>query len=139
MLKLTTNSQDCARFLRENWPDDSLEDQEFVCCVYLNERGQRIFFKQICIGRYSDTRIDFATIIKYALTVHSRNIVLAHNHPCGDKNPSAGDKIETKRLETFLEMAQMNLIDHIILTESSYFSFKDAGLLTPPDTLQYAV
>lgn len=126
---LLINSKECEEFLRANWEIGTMRMQESVYAVYLNHEGHRIFTERLAFGRFSKCDPDIYLMMQYAKAVHSNYIVLSHNHPCGDPAPSEGDKAFTSDVQFALALCDIVLIDHIILTHSSYFSFKDGGLL----------
>jgi DNA repair protein RadC len=73
--------------------------------------------------------VDLRLLFSIALLSRASSIVVAHNHPSGTLKPSEADKILTKRIVQAGELLSLNLNDHIILTKSSYYSFRDEGLL----------
>lgn len=76
-------------------------------------------------GTVADLRIIFAIALKSLST----SIVVAHNHPSGNKKPSAADTKLTKKIKDAGELLDIQLLDHLILVENGYFSFADEGLL----------
>ena len=67
--------------------------------------------------------------LRKALEVGAVSLILSHNQPTGNINPSESDKQLTKKLKTAAESLDIKVLDHIIVTEKSYFSFADEGLL----------
>jgi DNA repair protein RadC len=68
-------------------------------------------------------------VFRVAMLGSASRVVVFHNHPSGDPVPSESDKLVTRRLAQAGELMGMDLMDHIILAGSKYFSFKQAGLL----------
>ena len=68
-------------------------------------------------------------ILQTALKVHASGIILSHNHPSGNLRPSEPDKQITSKIKEACKVLDLHLLDHIILTEESYYSFTDEGLL----------
>jgi DNA repair protein RadC len=64
-----------------------------------------------------------------ALNNASSSIILAHNHPSGNLKPSEGDKAITEKIRKACAFFDMNLLDHLIITDESYLSFKEEGLI----------
>ena len=65
-----------------------------------------------------------------ALRYHAASIVLVHNHPSGDPTPSAEDRRTTVRIQEAGAMLGIRLLDHVIIGEQAYFSFKERGILS---------
>ena len=68
-------------------------------------------------------------IFRFACLNNASSFIIAHNHPSGDCSPSPADISLTKRLVKAGKLLQLPVVDHLILTESDYYSFTDAGLL----------
>jgi DNA repair protein RadC len=68
-------------------------------------------------------------VFKDAIMHNAYSVVLAHNHPSGDPEPSEDDLAMTKRLVETGKILGIEVIDHIIITKNGYLSFKDRGLL----------
>ena len=67
-------------------------------------------------------------ILQGALLTNASGVILAHNHPSGNLKPSEPDKIMTEKIKKALTAMDTRLLDHLIVTRESYFSFKDEGL-----------
>ena len=74
--------------------------------------------------------MDFKIIAKLAIDVLAHSIILCHNHPSGNLLPSEQDKSITNRVIEGLKVLDIEVLDHIILTQESYFSFSDEGLIS---------
>ena len=79
-------------------------------------------------GPYS-TAVDVKLILQGALLTNASGVILAHNHPSGNLKPSEPDKIMTERIRKALTVMEVNLLDHLIVTRESYFSFVDEGVM----------
>jgi DNA repair protein RadC len=77
----------------------------------------------------TSTIVDVRIILKQALEHSATAILLAHNHPSGMLKPSISDKQLTQKLKLASESLDIKVLDHIIVTEKSYFSFADESLL----------
>ena len=73
--------------------------------------------------------IDMRLIIKRAFEKLATAIILVHNHPSGNVNPSSHDSIQTNRLKEAVKCCDIKLLDHIIVAGDDYFSFADEGLI----------
>jgi DNA repair protein RadC len=98
--------------------------------VLLLNRSNRVIDKvKISQGGISGTIIDTRIILKNAVDRLSSSIILCHNHPSGNLKPSDADIRITNKLKDSAQIMDLNLLDHIIIADNSYFSFADEGLL----------
>ncbi len=96
--------------------------KEYLRGLYLNSRYQLIHDEIIAIGTLNKNLVHPREVFKPALEYSAYAIILAHNHPSGDKNPSTEDKIVTKKLTEMGEMLQIPILDHLIIGENGYSS-----------------
>ena len=97
--------------------------------VYLNNSNKIIGKEQSSKGGMTSTIVDSRIIMKTAIRLGATGLILAHNHPSGALRPSESDKLITKKLKRAGEILDIKVLDHLILTQESYFSFADEGLL----------
>jgi DNA repair protein RadC len=97
--------------------------------VYLNNSNKIIAKSQLSKGGITGTVVDVRLVFKTALELGAVGIILAHNHPSGTIQPSESDKQITRKLKSGGEQLDIRVLDHIIVTETQYFSFSDAGIL----------
>ena len=97
--------------------------------VYLNNANKVIFKAQLSKGGITGTVVDVRLVFKIALEQNAVAIVLAHNHPSGKLQASEADIQVTKRIKNAGLQLDISVLDHIIVTEHSYFSFADEGIL----------
>lgn len=97
--------------------------------IFLNRANIIIGKKQISIGGMSGTVADPKMIFKEALDQKALSIILCHNHPSGNNQPSAADIKLTKNISEAGKVLEINVLDHIIVTQHGFFSFADEGLL----------
>ncbi|MFC4817466.1 RadC family protein [Flavobacterium sp. GCM10023249] len=97
--------------------------------LYLNNSNKVIYKSQISKGGITGTVVDTRLVFKMALEHHATSVVLVHNHPSGKLQASEADKQITKKLIEAGKHLDILVLDHIIVTEKSYFSFADEGLL----------
>ncbi len=122
------SSTESAKVLRSIWEDD-LDMIERAYVLFLNNANQVQTVSMISMGGLMGTVVDLRIIFATALNCLATGIVLAHNHPSGSLNPSQSDIQLTKRVQEAGKVLDINLLDHIILTEDSYYSFADDGRL----------
>lgn len=99
--------------------------------IYLNRANVLISIELISIGGVSGTMADTKIIYRKALETKASSIILAHNHPSGNCKPSESDIKLTKNLIYTGRILQIPVIDHLILTDTEYYSFADNSMMTP--------
>jgi len=97
--------------------------------LYLNNSNKVIYKSQISKGGITGTVVDTRLVFKTALEHHATSVILTHNHPSGKLLASDADKQITNKLQEAGKHLDILVLDHIIITEKSYFSFADEGLL----------
>ena len=97
--------------------------------IYLNNANKIISKSQLSKGGITGTIVDVRLVFKTALEMGAVGIILIHNHPSGTLKPSESDKQITRKLKTGGEHLDIKILDHIIVTETNYYSFSDAGIL----------
>lgn len=99
--------------------------QEYVVILYLNARHELIKKETVGLGNLNTNLIEPKEIFAPALATPCSGIIMAHNHPSGDPTPSRDDLGFTKRIWEGGRIMGIDLVDHIIVTSESYFSFKE--------------
>ncbi|MCY2688317.1 RadC family protein [Salinimicrobium sp. TH3] len=97
--------------------------------LYLNNSNKVIQELPLSKGGITGTLVDIRLAYKQALNLGATATILVHNHPSGNLNPSAADKQLTQKFKIAGESLDIKVLDHLIITENSYFSFADEGLL----------
>lgn len=97
--------------------------------LYLNNSNKVIQKNQLSKGGITGTLVDVRLVLKTALEVGAVGLILTHNHPSGTLKPSEADKNLTQKLKSAAQSLDIKVLDHLIITESSYFSFADESLL----------
>ena len=97
--------------------------------LFLNQGNFVVKKELIGRGGISYVAVDVRIIMKIALEEYATGIILAHNHPSGTLNPSRVDNTLTEKVKTAARTLDIELLDHLILNQKSYFSFADEGKL----------
>ncbi len=126
-----TCSNDAVEVLRSIWSDQIEYREEFVI-LCLNRANKVLGYSKISSGGTSGTVADPKIIFQIALKSNASSIILAHNHPSGNINPSDSDLKLTKKLKNAGTLLDIPVLDHIILTNESFFSFADEGIMSSP-------
>jgi DNA repair protein RadC len=121
-----TSSKQVYEHMRSYLSD--LQHEEFFV-IYVNRANEIVQTKQISIGGLSGTIADGKVIFKQALELCAHGLILVHNHPSGQLKPSDQDRQLTKKMVEFGKYIDLCVLDHLIYTDSGYFSFADEGIL----------
>ena len=97
--------------------------------LYLNNSNKILQKMQLSKGGITGTIVDVRLVLKTALEHNAVAIILVHNHPSGALRPSEADKSITHKLSFAAQNLDIKVLDHIIITESDYFSFADEDIL----------
>ncbi|MBL0105147.1 MAG: DNA repair protein RadC [Bacteroidetes bacterium] len=124
--KKITSSQDVMDIFQPLLGD--LLHEEFWI-LFLNRANRVINKQQISIGGMSGTVADPRMIFKAALDQKAVSIILCHNHPSGNNQPSQSDIQLTRNLFEAGKVLEIMVLDHLIITQGSFYSFADEGLL----------
>lgn len=125
------NTEDLAHIMqqvlkRENKIDRNKEHLWVVC---LANNNRILLVELVSLGTVNSTLAEPMEIFSFALQKQAVKIILVHNHPSGELTPSLEDRDITDRMAAIGDFVRTPLIDHIIITETSYYSFADSGLL----------
>lgn len=105
-----------------------LRSEEFWV-MYLNRANKIISANKISQGGITGTVADTRLIFKNALDHFACSIILCHNHPSGNLSPSEEDKSLTRKVKQAGQLLDIGTLDHLIISDTGYFSFADEGLL----------
>ena len=97
--------------------------------ILLNRANKVLGQKMISEGGISGTVVDPKKIFKIALEYHACGIILGHNHPSGNLQPSESDRRITQKLLDAGKLLEISVLDHIILADNQYYSFSDEGAI----------
>lgn len=123
-----TSSKSAADFARKFYHED-LEIYESMFIMLLNNSNQTIGYAKISQGGITGTVVDVRIIAKYCIESLATACIMVHNHPSGKTEPSSEDKSITEKVKKGLELLDVQLLDHVILTANDYYSFKDESEL----------
>jgi len=126
---LIQTAKDCYDVLLHYWNQDTIEILEEFKVLFLN-RAQRVLqIFPVSQGGMTGTVADPRLILAAALRVGAVNLILCHNHPSGSLKPSVADEQLTFKIKMAAQYFDIKVLDHIIITSESYYSFADEGLL----------
>ncbi|MET3127387.1 DNA repair protein RadC [Arcicella rosea] len=119
-------SEDAYEVLKPHLSD--LSHEEFWI-ILLNRANDVIKCQKVSSGGVSGTIADPKMIFKIALEHLASGIILAHNHPSGNLNPSQADRDLTQKLKAAGNSLDISVLDHLIFTDKKYYSFADQGVM----------
>ncbi len=105
------------------------ETREVFTAIFLDTAMRILALEELFFGTLNEAAVYPREIAKRALACHAAHVILAHNHPSGSLEPSIPDRQITKTIHEALLLLDIKLLDHLIITQSSYFSFAEHGLL----------
>ena len=123
------SSRETAALFRQHLGQDT--DREYFLVGLLDIKSRIIGINTVSMGSLSASVVSPRETFKAAILCNAASVILAHNHPSGDSQPSREDRTLTERLVQAGEILGIKVIDHIILGDGTeaYFSFADEGLL----------
>lgn len=102
--------------------------QEEFWVLYLNNSNKVIYKAQLSKGGITGTVVDIRIIFKMAFEQNATGLILSHNHPSGKLIASEADLKITKRIKEAGQTLEIQVLDHLIITENGYLSFQDEGI-----------
>ena len=127
---LIKSSDDAYFHLLKFFPEDTIALYETFVVGYLNRVNRLIGIYELSKGGITGTVADPRLILSVALKCAATGIILAHNHPSGNLQPSIADKEITQKIKNACEYLDIKLLDHLIIVpEGKYFSFTEEGIL----------
>lgn len=108
-------------------PKIGLLDYEQIVILLLNKKHKIIGDRYIAKGFFDDSSTRIKDILKPAITSKASFIILAHNHPSGNPEPSKADIILTQKIRTLCNYLDMPLLDSLVIGHNVYYSFQEAG------------
>ncbi len=127
MMKVSC-SRDAYDALLNCW-DGQLDHIEYFYIILLNRANKIMGYYQLSKGGQSGTVADPKCVFQVALKCCAASVILAHNHPSGNLKPSEADLQLTRKMREAGAMLDLPVLDHLILTSETYFSFADEGIL----------
>ena len=123
-----TNSETAYDYIRQFYSDD-LEIYESSFILLLNRASDVIGYAKISQGGVAGTVIDIKIVLKYVIDTLASSFIIAHNHPSGNTNSSSQDDALTKKLKSICDLVDCTMLDHLIITTDSYYSYADNSKL----------
>ena len=114
-----------------NYMQPFLEDLSYeeFWVIYMNRSNRIIDQLKVSQGGISGTVIDIRIILKHAIEKLASTIIICHNHPSGNLQPSKSDIQITSKLKEAAKLHDIELLDHLIISDKNYYSFADEGIM----------
>jgi DNA repair protein RadC len=123
-------SKDAFDIFMENWDQDSIEHIEEFKLMLMTRSNKVLGIAAISKGGISGTVTDVRIILQLAIKANASGIIVCHNHPSGNLQPSESDSKLTHKIKEAGNVMDIQLLDHLIITpDDSFYSFADNGLI----------
>lgn len=123
------SSEDALKIFRECWDIETIELYEECKLMLLNRSNKVLGIAQISQGGISGTVTDVRIILQYALKANASAIVLCHNHPSGNLQPSDADIRITSKIKEAAIIHEITFLDHLIIVNEGFYSMADNGII----------
>ncbi|MCJ7801954.1 MAG: DNA repair protein RadC [Candidatus Marinimicrobia bacterium] len=123
---IITSSDEVLDYLKHNLRD---KKQEIFSVIYLNGRNEIIGMEELFQGTLTSSAVYPREVIKKVIKKNAAALILVHNHPSGNKEPSTEDITITKKLKEAVATIDVQIHDHLIIAGNYYYSFADNHLL----------
>ena len=124
-----TSAQEAVELFRKIWKEETIELHESMYILFLNRANYIIGWYNLSKGGMSSTVCDPRLIFGIALKCVAISLIIAHNHPSGNNQPSSNDIQLTKNLVEAGKLLEISVLDHLIITGDKYFSFSEEGFI----------
>lgn len=124
-----TSSRDVFQVLKRLWQEETVELREEFKVLFLNRANRVLGAYHLSSGGVCGTVVDPKLVFAAALRANACGVIVAHNHPSGNLQPSQADIDLTRKLKEAGRVLEIQLLDHLIYTVEGYYSMADEGLL----------
>ena len=124
-----TSSSYAYNLIKDCWDPGKIEFLEQFKVLLLNQSNKVLGIYEASSGGITATVVDIRLLFAAALKAGAVGIIVTHNHPSGRAFPSESDSSITKKITQAGELLDIKLLDHLIITNESYYSFADEGAL----------
>ena len=127
-IKLDNNevkSSRCVADISRTLLGNKIAVREHVYAFYMNRANKIIGYAEISKGGISGTVIESRIVCKVAIDLLASGCIIVHNHPSGRMTPSSSDVRITEKIKKSLEVFDVDLLDHVVVTETNHYSFSD--------------
>lgn len=104
-------------------------DQEYFVIIFLNNRNCVLGYSEVFKGSGKEVSFSAKNIFEEAIKYSAEKIIIAHNHPSQDVNPSLADNNATKKIFEASKLMDIPMVDHIIVSYDDYYSYREKGVI----------
>ena len=123
-------SNDAFHIFMESWDQDSIEHIEEFKLMLLNRSNRVLGISSLSKGGTTGTVVDVKLLLQYTIKSNANAIIMCHNHPSGNLQPSEADMAITRKVKDSTKLMDIQLLDHlIIIPEGKYYSMGDEGII----------
>lgn len=126
---IVKSSDDVYAVLKDVYDADQIEHIGCFFILLINRENRIIGVKKISEGGLTSTIVDPRVVFQTALKANATAIILSHNHPSGNTKPSPEDIKMTSKISEGGRLLEIAVLDHIIMTAETYYSFADEGMI----------
>lgn len=105
------------------------EPREVLIAMHLDNKHRALSIEEVSKGTLTSSPFEPKAVLQAAILANAAAVILVHNHPSGNPEPSPEDLAVTKNLKQLTDILPIRLLDHVIIGRDKYFSFGDRGLL----------
>ena len=109
------------------YDSDTIQYREYLKLILLNKANKVLGVVHLSEGGTSETSADLKIIMQAAILANASGMILSHNHPSGNLQPSKQDDVLTENLSTAAKLFNIHLLDHLIVSDCGYYSYSDEG------------
>lgn len=125
--KVVNNSRLMNVVFKQIWNQNDLTIRESFYAIFFNPKLDVVGYRKIGDGSLDAVMVDMRIIFSSALLANATHIAVAHNHPSGSLKPSSADLNLTQQIVSASKVLNISFLDHLIITEDDYYSFRDEG------------
>jgi DNA repair protein RadC len=129
LVNAVRNSNDSANLFRKIMAPECMEHHEEMWLAYLNNANKVIGYTQLSKGNTTATIVNIKELVQGALMCNAVSVLMMHNHPSGATKPSNEDVELTRKVRNALDLFDIRLLDHIILTTDTHVSLLEEGII----------
>lgn len=105
------------------------KEHEVFTAIFTDAKNCLLETQEMFRGTLTQTSVYPREIVKAALACNAAAVILAHNHPSGNKEPSTADRLLTRTLKDALKLVDVQVLDHIVVTTTDTYSFAEHGII----------
>lgn len=124
-----SDSESAYKLLLQHFDPDTIELRESFKILLLSRSSKVLGIFNVSEGGITETTVDVKLILQAAVLSKSENIIICHNHPSGNINPSRQDDSLTNKIKEACKLMDIMLYDHLIICPKNYYSYTDEGKL----------